>query len=79
MRIDGAATHDQLIGPEGLGLHRPCPACGALVKVPEREEASHAFVCPSCRVHLSFRRGHVQLFWNHRDEASERHEHDRSG
>jgi hypothetical protein len=65
MRIDGALVHDQLTEPEGHGLHRPCPACGALVKVPEREETSDAFVCPSCRVHLSLRGGHLALVWNH--------------
>jgi hypothetical protein len=48
--------------------HHPCPACGALVMVPEREEVSCGFVCPSCRVHLGKRDGHLHLVWNHRDE-----------
>jgi uncharacterized paraquat-inducible protein A len=79
MRIESAAVHDQLSEPDGHGLHRPCPACGALVKVPMREEASDAFACPSCHVHLSLRGDHVQLFWNHRDAEPGRDEHDRSG
>jgi hypothetical protein len=49
-------------------VHHPCPACGALVMVPEREEVSCGFVCPSCRVHLGKRDGHLHLVWNHRDE-----------
>jgi hypothetical protein len=48
-------------------VHHPCPACGALVKVPEREEVSCGFVCPSCRVHLIKRDGHLHMTWNHRD------------
>jgi hypothetical protein len=50
-------------------VHHPCPACGALVMVPEREDVSCGFVCPSCRVHLMKRDGHLHLVWNHRDEV----------
>jgi hypothetical protein len=49
------------------GVHHPCPACGALVMVPEHGEVSCGFICPSCRVHLSMRGGHVQLSWDHRE------------
>jgi hypothetical protein len=52
-------------------IHHPCPACSALIMVPEREEVSCGFVCPSCRVHLSKRGGHVHLVWNHRDAVIE--------
>ena len=53
--------------PRVLPLHHPCPACGALVMVPEREEVSCGFVCPSCRVHLLMQGGHLDLVWNHRE------------
>ncbi|HSL67917.1 MAG TPA: hypothetical protein VK977_07145 [Actinomycetota bacterium] len=57
-------------------IHHPCPACGALLMVPDREEVSCGFVCPSCRVHLMRRKGHLHLVWNHReaviDEGIER-------
>lgn len=52
-------------------VHHPCPACGALVMVPEREEVSCGFVCPSCRVHLMKRDGHLHLVWNHREAVIE--------
>jgi hypothetical protein len=52
-------------------VHHPCPACGALVMVPEREDVSCGFVCPSCRVHLSLLGGHLHLFWNHREAEAE--------
>lgn len=52
-------------------VHHPCPGCGALVMVPEREEVSCGFVCPSCRVHLMRRDGHLHLVWNHRDAVIE--------
>lgn len=48
-------------------VHHPCPACGALVMVPEHGEVSCGFVCPSCRVHLTMRGGHVRLSWDHRE------------
>jgi hypothetical protein len=57
--------------PHVQRIHRPCPACGALVMVPEREEVSCGFVCPSCRVHLTMRAGHVHLVWNPRDAITE--------
>ena len=47
-------------------IHHPCPACGALLMVPDREEVSCGFVCPSCRVHLMRREG-LHLVWNHRE------------
>jgi hypothetical protein len=53
--------------PQVHRVHHPCPACGALVMVPEREEVSCGFVCPSCRVHLSLLGGRLHLFWNHRE------------
>lgn len=52
-------------------VHHPCPACGALVMVPEREEVSCGFICPSCRAHLSVREGHLHLVWNHREAIIE--------
>ena len=52
-------------------IHHQCPACGAAIMVPEREELSCGFVCPSCRVHLAKRGGHVHLVWNHRDAIIE--------
>jgi hypothetical protein len=57
--------------PHVDGVHHPCPACGALVMVPEHGEVSCAFVCPSCRVHLSVRGGHVRLSWDHREAISQ--------
>lgn len=48
-------------------VHHLCPACGALVMAPEREEVSCGFVCPACRVHLMKRGGHLHLVWNHRE------------
>ncbi|MGZ5297281.1 MAG: hypothetical protein ACXWEJ_04060 [Actinomycetota bacterium] len=57
--------------PQVHGVHHPCPACGALVMVPERGEVSCGFVCPSCRVHLSMRGDHVQLSWDHRETVGE--------
>jgi hypothetical protein len=58
--------------PQVHRVHHPCPACGALVMVPEREEVSCRFVCPSCRVHLLKRGGHLHLVWTHRKEVIER-------
>jgi len=52
-------------------IHHPCPACGALVMAPEREEISCGFVCPSCRVHLGERDGHLHLVWDHHEAVSE--------
>lgn len=42
-------------------IHHPCPACGALVMVPERGEVSCGVICPSCRVRLIVRDGHLRL------------------
>jgi len=53
--------------PHVRRAHHPCPACGALMMVPEREEVSCGFVCPSCRVHLTKREGRLHLVWNHRE------------
>jgi hypothetical protein len=50
-------------------IHHPCPACGALLMVPDREEVSCGFVCPSCRVHLTRREGHLHLVWNRREAS----------
>lgn len=63
-------------GPEGeiphvRRIHHPCPACGAMLMVPDREEVSCGFVCPSCRVHLGRREGHLHLVWNHREAVAE--------
>jgi hypothetical protein len=58
--------------PPVLRIHHPCPACGALVTVPEREEVPCGFVCPSCRVHLMKSGGHVHLVWNHPEAVIER-------
>lgn len=52
-------------------IHHPCPACGALLMVPDREEVSCGFVCPSCRVHLMRREGHLHLVWNHREAVGD--------
>ena len=52
--------------------HHPCPACGALLMVPEREEITCGFICPSCRVHLMKRDDRLHLVWNHRDALIER-------
>lgn len=57
--------------PQVHRVHHPCPACGALVMVPEREEVSCGFVCPSCRVHLMKRDGQLHLVWNHREAVIE--------
>jgi hypothetical protein len=57
--------------PHVRRVHHPCPACGALVMVPEREEVSCGFVCPSCRVYLMKRDGHLHLDWSHRDAVIE--------
>ena len=57
--------------PHVRRLHHVCPACGALVMVPEGEEISCGFLCPCCRVHLMMREGHVHLVWNHRDALLE--------
>lgn len=65
---DGLPRHDI---PHVDRVHRSCPACGALVMLPEREEVSCGFVCPSCRVHLSVRGGRLHLFWNHREAVRE--------
>ncbi|MGH2650135.1 MAG: hypothetical protein ACRDHK_02850, partial [Actinomycetota bacterium] len=46
-------------------VRHPCPACGGVLMVPEREEVSCGFFCPSCGVHLTRRAGHVHLVWNH--------------
>ena len=63
-------THGELppheIPPEHHVRH-PCPACGALVRLPEREEVSCGFVCPSCRVHLMKRGGHLHFVWTDLD------------
>lgn len=56
--------------PQVDGIHHPCPACGALVMVPEHGEVSCGFVCPSCRVHLTMRGGHVRLSWDHREAVA---------
>ncbi len=56
--------------PQVHGVHHPCPACGALVMVPEHGEVSCGFVCPSCRVHLSMRGSHVRLSWDHREAVA---------
>lgn len=53
--------------PHVTRVHHPCPACGALLMAPEREEVSCGFVCPACRVHLMMRGGHLHLAWNHRE------------
>jgi hypothetical protein len=53
--------------PHVPGVHHPCPVCGALVTVPEHGDVSCGFVCPSCRVHLAMRGGHVRLSWDHRE------------
>ena len=63
-------------GPEGEvpqvhRTHHPCPACGAMLMVPDREEVSCGFVCPSCRVHLVRREGHLHLVWNHREAVAD--------
>jgi len=50
-------------------VRHPCPACGEVLMVPEREEVSCGFFCPSCGVHLTRRSGHVHLVWNHRGAA----------
>jgi hypothetical protein len=49
-------------------VHHPCPACGALLMAPEREEVSCGFVCPACRVHLMMRGGHLHPEWIRRGE-----------
>lgn len=53
--------------PHVRRVHHPCPACGALLMAPEREEVSCGFVFPACRVHLIKRDGHLHLVWNHRE------------
>lgn len=52
------------------GVHHPCPACGSLVMVPEHGDVSCGFVCPSCRVRLSMRGGHVRLSWDHHEAVA---------
>jgi len=42
-----------------------CPACGADLLVPERDDLG--FACEVCGVHLVRREGHIHLEWNHRD------------
>lgn len=44
----------------------PCPACGEIVMVPEREDAACGFFCPGCGVHVRRWGGHLHLVWNHR-------------
>jgi len=53
--------------PQVDRVQHPCPACGAPVMVPEREDVSCGFVCPSCRGHLSLLGGRLHFFWNHRE------------
>jgi hypothetical protein len=66
--IDGGPTGEV---PHVHRIHHPCPACGALLMVPDREEVSCGFVCPSCRVHLMRREGHLYLVWNHREAVGD--------
>jgi uncharacterized paraquat-inducible protein A len=61
MRAQGGDT------PEVQGQHHPCPACGVMVTVPDREDPARGFTCPSCRAHLWERDGHLHLTWDHRD------------
>jgi hypothetical protein len=51
--------------PDGR-VEAPCPACGTLVMVPERDDAACGFFCPECGAHVARRGGHLHLFWNHR-------------
>ena len=66
MTNERANTQEEV---EERRVHHPCPACGALVMVPERADPSRGFVCPSCKVHLWDSQGHLHLVWNH-DEVS---------
>ncbi len=52
------------------GVHHPCPVCGALVMVPEHGDVSCGFACPSCRVLLTMRGGHVRLSWDHHEAVA---------
>jgi hypothetical protein len=67
MTGERSAEIEDLEELEGRRAHHPCPACGAHVTVPEREDVLYGFICPSCRVHLSEREGHLHLVWNHRE------------
>ncbi len=58
-------------GPQPVVRHRPrieapCPACGTVVMVPERDDVACGFFCPECGAHVTRREGHLHLFWNHR-------------
>jgi hypothetical protein len=44
----------------------PCPACGSVVMVPERDDAACGFFCPECGAHVTRRGGRLHLVWNHR-------------
>jgi DNA-directed RNA polymerase subunit M/transcription elongation factor TFIIS len=48
-----------------ITVEAPCPACGEILMVPEREDAAWLF-CPGCGVHVLQWGGHLHLGWNHR-------------
>jgi hypothetical protein len=47
-------------------VERPCPVCGWVTLVPERPDAVCGYFCADCGVHLTIRRGHRYLEWDHR-------------
>ncbi|MGH2655547.1 MAG: DUF4193 family protein [Actinomycetota bacterium] len=58
-------------GPRPTVRHRPrvetpCPACGSVVMVPERDDVACGFFCPQCGAHIMRRGGHLHLVWDHR-------------
>lgn len=50
----------------GITLEAPCPACGEILMVPEREDAACGFFCPGCGVHVRRWDRRLHLVWNQR-------------
>jgi hypothetical protein len=59
------------VPPHRHSVERPCPVCGRVALVPERPDAVCGYFCASCGVHLTVRRGHRCLEWNHRYHPEE--------